>query len=584
MSLHQPTNATRMIPLAPPAEENPPNLKSNLQNLASWLSPRVTRPSTSHARKQQRSESNTDDSDDNDRSKKRGHHQILMRPRGSSLDRKQADGRGGTTSCTASNNTISAGDLHRTWKTEDRDLMSQSISRSTDGSFEDDPVASSGGGGGYRYSPQHRQQHQVQRKSSGTGSLLTTFLLYFDALLPEYFTYFPSASDIENNGAANAVSVLERGARMVQLHAVSPVFKRHSQGGSGDRQPDPTRSSASSNPSHVLPEPPFSNSSTNDTNRNMNQQHRQQLLTREKLQRVAGQVSPRRKRFNSTLQAEWERFTSPFLMLAGAEVLYGEMEHVLDPETERRFANGESLFFGSSGEDGKAATSSSTAVQFDSCKEQTDPSSAHSPTPSTGDSSNKRGSRRLIAMYRQVREDFIIVGEYLCDPVLGCGGGSVNSTPQSTPSPRSSPNKAYGRSQSQPMTLENIRKLQLSPSGNLNQEATSSDESQRQIAARSLRNTLNALIVFIDARCVLVKIHADLCCWQHVQLSTLEGGIRGGNKWAMLADQCRSLLLKISFLACNKDSMVQLALSKLETETKALELALLSVYHMMECE
>jgi hypothetical protein len=52
----------------------------------------------------------------------------------------------------------------------------------------------------------------------------------------------------------------------------------------------------------------------------------------------------------------------------------------------------------------------------------------------------------------------------------------------------------------------------------------------------------------------------------------------------MLAEQCRSTMLKTSFWTFNNDSMVQLALTKLETETKALELALLSVYHLMECE
>eukprot|EP00985_Skeletonema_marinoi_P035192 scaffold45929_cov117-Skeletonema_marinoi.AAC.1 len=43
-------------------------------------------------------------------------------------------------------------------------------------------------------------------------------------------------------------------------------------------------------------------------------------------------------------------------------------------------------------------------------------------------------------------------------------------------------------------------------------------------------------------------------------------------------------MLKTSFWTFNNDSMVQLALTKLETETKALELALLSVYHLMECD
>ena len=171
-------------------------------------------------------------------------------------------------------------------------------------------------------------------------------------------------------------------------------------------------------------------------------------------------------------------------------------------------------------------------------------------------------------------------------------------TPQSTfeLSPGSSPQRKmmYVRSQSQPVTPENkhTAPVQVSPSRTLNQEtsSSSSDESQRQIAARSLRDTLNGLIVFIDARCLLVKIHADLCYWLSNQevvplgsSSSAEGG-RGGNKWATLAEQCRSILLKLSFWTFNKDSMVQLALSKLETETKALELALLSVYHLMECE
>jgi len=588
MSLHQPIGATKIIPLAPPAKEKSSKLKSNLQNLALWLSPRVNRPNSSHSRKQQRSEC---DDDDDDRSKKRGHHQILIRPRGSSLDRKQVDGRG-----TSSTNNC-AGDLHRGWKTDDRDLISQS--RSADDSLDDDqPPVASGSGGGYRYSPQHQQRQQhLQQQQRKSGSLLTTFLLYFDALLPEYFTYFPSASDIDNNGAANAVSVLERGARTVQLHSVSPIYQRHSHGSGHDHK----SSSAPSTPSHFLAETSLHSSksdreksSNNDANTNMN--HQQHWLTRERLQRVAGQVSPRHvksMKFNSTLQAEWERFTSPFLMLAGAEVLYGEMEHVLDPETERRFANGESLLVSS---EVVGKESSSTAVQFDNSEEQKD-SDAHSPIRSPGDSSNKRGSRRLIAMYRQVREDFIIVGEYLCDPVLGThgpigGGVSVNSnndsmtefTPQSTfeLSPRSSPQKMYGRSKSQPLTPENNRSVQFSPSRNLNQEA-SSDESQRQIAARSLRNTLNALIAFIDARCVLVKIHADLCCWPNAPFGTAEGS-RGGNKWAMLAEQCRSTMLKTSFWTFNNDSMVQLALTKLETETKALELALLSVYHLMECD
>ena len=587
---HHPIGATRMIPLAPPAEDKS-KLKANLQNLASWLSPRVARPS-SHSRRL-RNESDDDDDDDENRSKKRGHQQLLIRPRGSSFD-----GRGSRTATTTS-----AGDLYRRWQTnnehkDDRDLLSQS--RSTNDSSSLDESKS------YRH--HYQRQHQQHQRKSGSGSLLTTFLLYFDALLPEYFSYFATAADIENNGASQAVGVLERGARTVQRHAMSPIYKRHNTISHGGDRHNFALShdtfSAPSSPSYFLPETSLLSSKSdgekidNDTNTNIKQQqhhqHHHQWLTREKIQRIAGQVSPRHMKsmqLNSTLQAEWERFTSPFLMLAGAEVLYGEMEHVLDPETERRVANGESLLV--SDEDGKENSSS---VQFDNPKEQND-SRIHSPITSPSDSSNKLGSRRLIAMYRQVREDFIIVGEYLCDPVLGShasigggggGGASIsnNSTMKSTLelTPQSSPQKIYGRSQSQPSTPEKNSTVQFSPSKNMDQEEPSCQQSQRQIAARSLRNTLDSLTAFIDARCVLVKIHADLCCLSNkAQLSTSEGS-RSGNKWALLAEQCRSTMAKMSLLSANQDSMMQIALSKLETETKALELALLSVYHLMECE
>ena len=559
-SLQQPFGATKLMPLAPPALEKN-NLKANF--LASWLSPRVTvtGPSNSHSRRQ-RSQSD----DDNDEDKKREHLLNMRRPRGTSLDQTHViDGWGASGSYVG--NTTSGNYL-------------VAPSRSAEDSVDESAAAS----GYYRYPSQRQQNQQHQRKSgSSSGSLLTAFLLYFDALLPEYFLYFPSASDVENNGAAKAVDILERGTKRIHLHAVSPISMRHgvlSREGRHDVSSasyyDATNSPLRRSPPHNSSRSGTENSSDVDIH-----QQRNKWVAREKIQQVVGQVSPKHiknLKFNSTLQAEWERFTSPFLMLVGAEVLYGEMEHVLDPETEIRLANGENKYKGDGGKDG-----SSSAVQFDNTKNEVE-SSPMSPS----DSSNKRGSRRLIAMYRQVREDLVIVGEYLCDPVLGSHasiGGAVSATnsgsmmdftPKSTfeLSPESSPQKVYGRSQSQPSTPENNHTVLSSPT------KKSSDE--RQIAARSLRSTLNALNAFIDARCVLVKIHADLCCWSSTPFSTSESS-RSGNKWASLAEQCRSTMAKLSFWTFHdKDSMLQLALSKLETETKALELALLSVHHMME--
>ncbi|KAL7458474.1 hypothetical protein ACHAWC_010060 [Mediolabrus comicus] len=597
--LHRPVGATRTIPLAPPAKEKSSSSSKSklLQSLAiSWLSPRVN-PTGRPNRKQRNShydgsEGNNEDNDDNN---DRVHN---LRQRRSSFDETQADTRNAT-------NKLSAGDLFR------------------------------------QHIRQHQHQQQQQHRRQQSGSLLTTFLLYFDALLPEYFIHFVNASDFENNGASNAVSVLERGARTVQLHAImsqsqpSSSTQRYKRANTTAASSSMTTTSSFPSSAPTSPSPfPETSPSLGDNNEQQQEQHHHWLTmsprTREKLQRVAGVVSPRHinsMKFNATLQAEWERFTSPFHLLAGAEVLYGEMLHVLDPEIERRFVNGESilssddyyqLFVGKNKDDRKSS-SSSFIVKFDNVNQEEDQkddedvpnhhSSEPSPTTTEQPSSHKRGSRRLIAMYRQVRDDLIIVGEYLCDPVLGSSHANIGNapsiisnnisnvtssefTPQSTFefTPQSSPQKKYreyGRSQSQPSTPEkNNDAVQFNTNSSPSRRNTAlnhDDETEigRQIAAKSLRNTLDALIAYVDARCVLVKIHADLCCWYAV--ATPPDGT-SGNKWATLAEQCRLMMAKLSFWTAGRGTMVQAALLKLEIEFKVLHLALLSVYHMMECE
>jgi hypothetical protein len=621
-SLHyQPIGPTRTMPLAPPAANDDKKLKKSSDYLRnywpSWLSPRVARRPTGNqaSLRNQRCESilSNGGGGGGDDDYTRGGAGLSItttaatarRTRRSSFDETQVDynARG-----------AAAAAFIDASKEKSKETLSfqQHQSPSID-SFGVLVATASGNGGAqnhYHNLQQQQQQQQPYRKQkqqSGSGSLLTTFLLYFDALLPEYFNYFAHAADIEcNNGASNAVGVLERGARTVQLHAMmtssSLSTKRSNTFSYTTATAAATSSSYSSAPSspnnHVAVHDTSSSllstnsdgeenrkSSNDDANNTDQGSHnlRHHWLTisprtREKLQRVAGQVSPRHMnsmKYNSTLQAEWERFTSPFLMLAGAEVLYGSMEHVLDPEMEEKISNGESLVAVGKG-DGR---SSSFVNKFDNINKQEDTANiVNSSTPSTTESRNKRGSRRLTAMYRHVREDFIIVGEYLCDPFLGShtsigGGGGVSiSNAESTTfefTPQSS--------KSQPSTPE-------SNTGALGQDET---EVERQIAARSLRHTLDALIAFIDARCVLVKIHAELCCYcwfDSTPANAVEVGSGGNKKWTTLAEECRSMRVKMSFWTAREDSMVQRALLKLETEMKALELALLSVYHMMECE
>ena len=106
-----------------------------------------------------------------------------------------------------------------------------------------------------------------------------------------------------------------------------------------------------------------------------------------------------------------------------------------------------------------------------------------------------------------------MIGEYLIDPVIG--GTHGNSSSQS-----SSPNKNISHSP----TKHTAHEL-------------------RQSAALSLRNTLDALTNFIDARCVLITIHAQLCCQ-----STTSCGY-GRIKLNSLTEQCRLARVAITLWA-----------------------------------
>ena len=139
-----------------------------------------------------------------------------------------------------------------------------------------------------------------------------------------------------------------------------------------------------------------------------------------------------------------------------------------------------------------------------------------------------------------------MIGEYLIDPVIG--GTHGNSSSQS-----SSPNKNVSHSPTKHTAHE-----------------------QRQSAALSLRNTLDALTNFIDARCVLITIHAQLCCQ-----STTSCGY-GRIKWNSLTEQCRLARVPITLWA--KEACISKStIVNIERELKSLELVLTSIESLLEC-
>ena len=250
---------------------------------------------------------------------------------------------------------------------------------------------------------------------------------------------------------------------------------------------------------------------------------------------------------SKTTANEWERFVSPFLMLAAAEVFYGRMEHVIDPSSEHAYHAKNRPEYKTKSGDGDIVSSHMPAFRFpfldclhNIMEEKDGPISTdtnivrksplvsfdfasrnESPTrrfrsQSTCESpsaASKRGSKRLIAIYKQVRDDFVIVGEYLCDPVLG--------------------NKQQRDLMPALPYQEDESVTRLKPK--LSKHADDGKETdERRLAALSLRDTLSNLMSFIDARCALINIHAEIC---H---RTLSSDLLGGS-WVALAKKCETV-------------------------------------------
>lgn len=124
-------------------------------------------------------------------------------------------------------------------------------------------------------------------------------------------------------------------------------------------------------------------------------------------------------KWNSIAESEWERFISPFFMLVGAECLYGKMEHVLDPTIIEK-ATQKMKNAGGESSTSKSATTAAARKEIDRKKKgatsfvkfaasmqssrKVDASSEMA-GESNSSENDRRGSRRLIAMYRQIREE-----------------------------------------------------------------------------------------------------------------------------------------------------------------------------------
>ena len=528
------TIATYSIPLASPAPQ-PPVLRAEKSTAPvtvtwkEWLTPKLGRSRQQEQLQRQRPQDRhgyyDDDDDHDDASPRVTRRQQQWRNRSASFD----------ITPTATNTTSISNSVCN----KDSELFGglDRISKSA-----------------YTFGATNRNAHRVNGVTGGarndslhsSHSRLTTFLLRLYSILPEYCAHLSSTSEdtlLSIGEASKAVDFLEK--KNKADHHLS-----HDTTTKGDRG-----AAKSPLPSPVLRVSPASSTSapsspTHSPTKTLTKDFRSWLSPQQQIVSTAGLAS----KWNAKEESEWERFASPFLNLIAAECLYARMEHVLDP----------SRCFSSTGAGAREDSSSNDLKGVDESEKRigirtVERSLFAIPPPfiSPADSS-KRGSRRLITIYRQIREELVIVGEYLVDPVIGArGAGGGTTTP---PAVSSECNTAL---------------------------------KQRDFAAASLRTTLNALISFIDARVVLIRIHGELCFFQvppslHLLKDEGSRGLCGQSckKWIALAQQCQTSKEPISAFVVNEEKVCvpQRAVSNIMKELKCLELVLTSIGNLLACE
>jgi len=370
-------------------------------------------------------------------------------------------------------------------------------------------------------------------KTSSGSSLLTGFLLHLNSLLPEYCQHLADISTNTlncTNSASKAVDVLERGPRTLSTRfSNNKDMSNSSSKSSTTPQASPIMNKGStsepSSPSYLVEKTSPKSTSPSDLRTWISSKSPLSPLSPRISQSNRRSLSPSKRNRSSSRNKQRRKELSPSLMKV-------EWERFIDAfislaGAECFYSRLDHVPTSSSGtEKGKK----SKGVKFDGKESSSNVSSA-SPTDA-----NKRGSRRLVSSYHQIQKDLHIVGEYLVDPVIGKSSTAI--------SPTSSPNK---------------------------------NTSPIKQAAVELRNKLDTIICFIDARCTLIQVHAELCCplGSNIPIKV------GSNKWVALAEQCHLAMIPIK--AKEVESCTKSVMLNTDKELRALELFLASIDSLLQC-
>lgn len=369
-------------------------------------------------------------------------------------------------------------------------------------------------------------------KTSSGSSLLTGFLLHLNSLLPEYCQHLADISTNTTNCtncASKAVDVLERGSKTLSTRFSNNKDMSNSSSKSSTPQASPILNKGStsepSSPSYLVDKTSPKSTSPSDLRTCISSKSPLSPLSPRVSQSNRRSLSPSKRNHRSSRNKQRRKELSPSLMKV-------EWERFIDAFIS--LAGAECFY---SRLDHVPASSSETekgkkskGVKFDG-KESSSVVSPASPTDAS-----KRGSHRLVSSYRQIQKDLHIVGEYLVDPVIGAA-----SSPTSSPNKNTSPIKQ---------------------------------------AAVELRNKLDALICFVDARCTLIQVHAELFCPLGSNLSIKAGS----NKWKVFAEQCHLAMIPIKAKEEEEEeSCTSSIMLNTDKELRALELFLSSIDSLLQC-
>ena len=218
------------------------------------------------------------------------------------------------------------------------------------------------------------------------------------------------------------------------------------------------------------------------------------------------------------LEAEWNRMVDPLMLLAGAERLYGALEHLdpadrSPPTASKPAATASPSIIDKVTAARKVVRNKRGDTRLDDFSPLPEPKAMaqSSELSSPSRPSLSPGAEKIRLMYGKVKNDLIIVKELLCDLILGTS--ALPQAPLLTAAIASAQQGGEAKQQEPVLLIPPAQALRALPDGQeegqqLQMQPQTKSEPLR--SAESLAHSISVLTDFCDARRDMISIHSDL--------------------------------------------------------------------------